>query len=329
MNNRRDFASALALGLLGVPLRAQAQTPQRLPVVGFLNTNFTARGGLSIGFVVQGLRESGFEEGKNFSFEIRNAPGQAAALDGLAAELVNRKVAVIYAIGPAAIRAALAATRVIPIVALDNETEPVKAGWARSLARPGGNLTGLFLDSTALAGKWVELLHAAAPAVCRVGLLWDSTTGQEQLVAAKAAAQGFGIETQVMELRSADGVEAALKAGGSAGIEAMVILGSPEFTRARSAQLIAAFVANNRLPAISPFRNLPDGGGLMSYGLIREQFDPRAGVLIGKILNGAKPGELAIELPSRFAFVVNLKAAKGLGITILQALLLRADEVIQ
>ncbi len=329
MKNRRDFAQIVAVGLLAVPFRAQAQTPQRLPVVGLLNTNPTTRGGLSFGFVVQGLRESGFEEGKNFSFEIRNAAGQPAALAGLAAELVNLKVAVIYAIGPAAIRAALAATRVIPIVALDNETEPVKAGWARSLARPGGNLTGLFLDSVSLAGKWVELLHAAAPAVRRVGLLWDSTTGQEQLVAAKAAAQGFGIETQVMELRSADGVEAALKAGGSAGIEAMVILGSPGFTRARSAQLIAAFVANNRLPAISPFRNLPDGGGLMSYGLIREQFDPRAGVLIGKILNGAKPGELAIELPSRFAFVVNLKAAKGLGITILQALLLRADEVIQ
>ncbi len=329
MKNRRDFAQIVAVGLLAVPFRAQAQTPQRLPVVGLLNTNPTTRGGLSFGFVVQGLRESGFEEGKNFSFEIRNAAGQPAALAGLAAELVNLKVAVIHAIGPAAIRAALAATRVIPIVALDNETEPVKAGWARSLARPGGNLTGLFLDSVSLAGKWVELLHAAAPAVRRVGLLWDSTTGQEQLVAAKAAAQGFGIETQVMELRSADGVEAALKAGGSAGIEAMVILGSPEFTRARSTQLIAAIVANNRLPAISPFRNLPDGGGLMSYGLIREQFDPRAGVLIGKILNGAKPGELAIELPSRFAFVVNLKAAKGLGITIPQALLLRADEVIQ
>ena len=329
MKNRRDFAQIVAVGLLAVPFRAQAQTPQRLPVVGLLNTNPTTRGGLSFGFVVQGLRESGFEEGKNFSFEIRNAAGQPAALAGLAAELVNLKVAVIYAIGPAAIRAALAATRVIPIVALDNETEPVKAGWARSLARPGGNLTGLFLDSVSLAGKWVELLHTAAPAVRRVGLLWDSTTGQEQLVAAKAAAQGFGIETQVMELRSADGVEAALKAGGSAGIEAMVILGSPEFTRARSTQLIAAFVANNRLPAISPFRNLPDRGGLMSYGLIREQFDPRAGVLIGKILNGAKPGELAIELPSRFAFVVNLKAAKGLGITIPQALLLRADEVIQ
>ncbi len=329
MKNRRDFAQAVAVGLLAAPFIAHAQTPQRLPVVGFLNTNATPRGGLSFGFVVQGLREAGFEEGKNFSFEIRNADGQPAALGGLAAELVNLRVAVIYAIGPAAIRAALAATRVIPIVALDNETEPVKAGWARSLARPGGNLTGLFLDNVALAGKWVEPLHAAAPAVRRVGLLWDSTTGQDHLVAAKAAAQGFGIETQVMELRSADGAEAALKSGSSAGIKAMAILGSPEFTRARSTQLIAAFVASNRLPAISPFRNLPDGGGLMSYGLIREQFDPRAGVLIGKILNGAKPGELAIELPSKFEFVINLKAAKALGLALPQALLLRADEVIQ
>ena len=329
MKSRRDFAGALALALLGATTVSHAQTPQRLPVVGFLHTNPTARGGLSFGFVVQGLREAGFEEGKNFSFEIRNAAGQPAALDGLAAELVKLRVAVIYAIGPAAIRAALAATRVIPIVALDFETDPVKAGWARSLARPGGNLTGLFLDNVALVGKWVELLHAAAPAVRRVGLLWDSTTGPDQLAAAKAAAQGFGIETHVMELRSADGVEAALKSGSSAGVKAMVILGSPEFTRARSTQRIAAFVASNRLPAISPFRNFPDGGGLMSYGLIREQFEPRAGVLIGKTLNGAKPGDLAIELPSKFALVTNLKTARALGLRMPQALLLRADEVIE
>jgi putative ABC transport system substrate-binding protein len=329
MKTRRDFANALALALLGPPMLARAQTPQRLPAVGFLHTSPTARGGSSFGFLVQGLRESGFEEGKNFSFEIRNAPGQPAALNGFAAELVKLRVAVIYAIGPAAIRAALAATRVIPIVALDYETEPVKAGWARSLARPGGNLTGLFLDNISLVGKWVELLRAAAPAVRRVGLLWDSTTGPDQLVAAKAAAQGFGIETHVMELRSADGVEAALNSGSSAGVKAMVILGSPEFTRVRSTKLIDAFVVSNRLPAISPFRNLPDGGGLMSYGLIRAQFDPRAGVLIGKILNGAKPGDLAIELPSKFEFVINGKTAKALGLTMPQALLLRADEVIQ
>ncbi len=329
MTQRRFLLLALGAGLSGHTALLRAQTPPRLPLVGRLHTNPTARGGSSLGSVVQGLRQLGFEEGKNFSFEMRNAPGQPAALAGLAAELVNLRVAVILAHGPAAIRAALTATREIPIVGYDLETDPVKAGWARSLARPGGNLTGLFFDNAAMAGKWVELVHAAVPAVRRVGLLWDSTTGQDQLVAAKAAAQGFGIETQVMEVRGAEGVEAALKGGGRAGIMAVVVLGSPEFTQLAANQQIAAFAASNQLPAISPFRRLPDLGGLMSNGVIRERFDPGLGILIGKILNGAKPGELAIELPSKFEFVINLKAARALGITMPQALLLRADEVIQ
>ena len=217
----------------------------------------------------------------------------------------------------------------IPIVAYDLETDPVQAGWARSLARPGGNLTGLFLDNAALAGKWVELLRAAAPAVRRIGLLWDSSTGTGQLVAAKAAAQGFGIETNVMEVRSVDDIEAALKTGIGAGIHAIVVLGSPTFTQAVATKLITDFAANNRLPTITQSKSRSFRDGLMSYGASEAYLWRQAGVLIGKILNGAKPGDLAIELPTRFEFVINLKTAKALGITIPQSLLLRADEVIQ
>ena len=217
----------------------------------------------------------------------------------------------------------------IPIVAIDLETDPVQAGWARSLARPGGNLTGTFLDNSALAGKWIELMRAAAPGVRRTGLLWDSTTGSAQLLAAKAAAQGFGIETQVMEVKSAGDVDTALRAGVQAGIGAIVVLSSPELSQAASGKQIADFAAKNRLPSISLFRAFSNAGGLMSYGHVPGVFGPRAGMMIGKILNGANPGDLAIELPTKFELVINLKTAKALGITIPQALRLRADELIE
>ena len=307
---------------------AAAQTAQRLPVVGVLTANTDVRHP-SIGRMLRGLRELGYVEGKNFTLEFRSATGKPEALPAYAAELVTRKVDVIYAQGPAAVGAARTATRVIPIVALDFETDPVQAGWARSLARPGGNLTGTFLDNSALAGKWIELLRASAPGVRRMGLLWDSTTGSAQLLAAKAAAQGFGIETQVMEVRSAGDVETALGAGLRAHIGAIVVLSGPELSRAETTKQIADFAVKHRLPAISLWRSFPNAGGLMSYGHDVEIFTPRGGVLIGKILNGANPGDLAIELPTKFELIINLKTAKALGITIPQALRLRADELIE
>ncbi|MFS8087199.1 MAG: ABC transporter substrate-binding protein, partial [Acidobacteriota bacterium] len=326
--DRRSFAKALALSLLGVSAMATAQTTQRLPVVGVL-TGVSDIRSPSIGRVLRGLSELGYVEGKNFTVEFRSAAGKPAAFPAYAAELVARKVDVIYAMGPAAVNAARAATRVIPIVALDFETDPVQAGWAGSLARPGGNLTGTFLDNSVVAGKWIELLRVAAPGLRRVGLLWDSSTGSAQLLAAKAAAQGFGIETQVMEVKSTGDVETALRAGMQAGIGAIVVLSSPELSQPATIKQIVDFAARNRLPSIALWRVFPDKGGLMSYGHAVEIFSPRAGVLIGKILNGAKPGDLAIELPTKFELVINLKTAKALGITIPQALRLRADEVIQ
>ena len=260
---------------------------------------------------------------------VRSAAGKPAAFPTYAAELVTRKVDVIYAQGPAAVNAAREATRMIPIVAMDWETDPVQAGWARSLARPGGNLTGIFLDIPALAGKWIELLRATAPGVRRFGLLWDATTGSAQLLAAQAAAKGFGIETQVMEVEGAGDIETALRAGMRAGIGAIVVLSGPELSQSAHHKQIADFAARNRLPAISLFQGFSNAGGLMSYGHNQVNFTPRAGVLIGKILNGANPGDLAIELPTKFELVINLKTAKALGITIPQALRLRADELLE
>jgi putative ABC transport system substrate-binding protein len=236
---------------------------------------------------------------------------------------------VIYAVGPAATTAASNATRVLPIVAIDLETDPVQVGWVRSLARPGGNLTGLFLDLPGVAGKWLELLRSAAPEIRRVGLLWDSTTGPAQLAAAKAAAQSFNISQQVLELHSRAGVQAALQSATRNDIDGIVVLGSPELSAPVPAREIADFAARHRLPAISSYEGFTRAGGLMSLGLNQAHSQPRTGVFVGKILKGANPGDLSIELPSKFDLIINLKAAQALGIHIPQSLLLRADEVIR
>ena len=302
MKNRRDFANALALALVGVPTLSNAQTGQRLPVVGALYPFTGIRTPIADALAL-GLRELGFIEGQNFTFENRFAPGKPELFPSLVAELVKLKVDLIFAVGPAAVKAAREQTSEVPIVAYDLETDPVQAGWARSLGRPGGNLTGLFLDIPALAGKWIELLRSVAPGIRLIGLLWDSTTGPAQLAAAKEAAQRFGIEVHLMAVRGSEGIAAALVAGIDAGIKAIAVLGSPELNRTHVIKLVNDFAVNNRLPMISPFRTNPEGGGLMSYGANQEDFRPRAGTFVARILRGAKPGDLAIELPSKFAFV--------------------------
>jgi putative tryptophan/tyrosine transport system substrate-binding protein len=327
MTHRRQLSALLLGGLFTASGGAWPQASQRRPVVGVLLTDAAnSRLGLLQAFL-QGLQELGYIEGKNITIEIRSADGKSQVLPGLAAELVQRKVDVIFVTGPAPVRAALAATRTIPIVALDQETAPVQAGWAQTLARPGGNLTGLFLDLPALAGKWLQLLREAAPRAQRVGVLWDPTTGTGQLDAAKAAAKGLGVELIVMEMSSAEELESVLASGLKAGMRAMLQLSSPAIS-ALSRQS-AAFLSQQRLPGISAFRRFADEGGLLSYGPIRVDMYRRAGSYVGKILRGARPGDLAIEQPARFELVVNLKTAKALGLTIPQSLLQRADEVIE
>jgi putative ABC transport system substrate-binding protein len=294
-------------------------------MVGVLITD--SRGNISLPILTQGLRDLGYVDGKNIAIVVRSASGKPDALPALATELVQRRVDVLFATGPAAIRAARDATAAAPIVALDLESDPVQAGWARSLARPGGNLTGLFLDLPGLTGKWLELLREAVPGIRRVGLVWDSTTGSAQLTAVKAAAQGLAIDLHVLEVRSADDLDVALRAGLSAGPRALVLLSSP-LVSTGSGQ-IAEFVMKNRLPAISPFRRFAEAGGLMSYGPDFDDFRHRAASYVDKILRGAKPGDLPIQQPTKFEMVINLKAAKALGLRIPQSILLRADEVIQ
>ena len=322
---RRTFCGACIGGLLAGPRIALAQQAGRIPVVGVLITDSTF--GLTLPALINGLREIGYVDGKNIVVEIRSAGGKPEAFPGHAAELVQRKVDVLFAIGPAAVRASREASSTVPIVAVDLESDPVQAGWVSSLARPGGNLTGFFLNLPSLAGKWLELLREAAPGSRRVGVLWDGATGSVQLSALKVAAQRLAVDLYVMEFHSDSDLDAALGGGLNAGVRSIVALSSPNVSL--GSKQLAVFATKNRLPAISPFPRFAQAGGLLSYGPDQQDFFRRAALYVDKIIKGARPGDLPIEQPTRFTLVINLKTAKTLGLAIPQSLLLRADEMIQ
>ena len=323
MIHRRAFIGNLAGGLLLSMLAAGAQENRKVPIVGFVNSGGTE----SFTGLREALHDLGYVEGKNIVLERRSSRGKPEVFAALVAELIRLDVDVLYVTGPSAVKAATSATSVVPIVALDLETDPVQSGLVRSLGRPGGNLTGLYLDLPGLAGKWLELLRDATAGHRRIGVLWDSTTGPWQLSAAKAAAKQFNIEVQILEYRSVDDLDEALRSGPSSGSNAIVMLSSP-ITSANSKR-IAEFTTRNRLPAISPFAAFARSGGLLSYGPNLVDFYRRGAIYVDKILRGAKPADLPIEQPTKFELVINLKTAKALGLTIPQSLLLRADEVIQ
>jgi len=311
--------------MLGLPGVAEAQQAGKIPVVGVLNAGPAEP--RSLDGARQGLRELGHVEGKTILLEVRHAKGHPETLPALVAELVQRKVDILLAIGPAALKAAAEATRTIPIVAYDLESDPVQSGYARSLSQPGGNVTGLFLDLPDLTGKWLELVKEVAPHSRRVALLWDPTTGDRQLAAAKTVAHGLGMELQILQAQNPDQLEHVLGSGAKGKPGALVQLSSPLFERYQ--RQIADFALRHRLPAISISSRFTDAGGLMAYGPVRPEFGRRLGIYIDKILKGAKPGDLPIEQASKFELTINRKTAKALGLPLPQSLLGRADRVIE
>ena len=324
MDKRTFLLSAAAGGLTVFGQRAACAQATRKPrpTVGFL----TSFGADSLAQLREAMRELGHAEGRDFVIELRSAEGVAEALPRLAGELVAQHVDVLYATGPAAVRAAREATSTIPIVAFDLETDPVASGLVRSLARPGGNLTGLFLDLPTLAGKWLELISAVVPGATHVAVLWDETTGTAQLDAARAAARTLSIEERVVRYRSGDDVESALAAGLAAKPRAVMILSSP-IASSRS-RTLAQILDRRRMPAISPFRTFAQDGGLMSYGPNLREFRRYSADYVDRILKGASPAELPIQQPTKFVLVINLKAANALRLAVPKPVLLAADEVI-
>jgi len=327
--DRRRFMAAIAGGLLAAPLAAEAQTG-RMPHVGFLRGG-TGGTPMPMPHLLQALRdglaEFGYVEGQNVAIEYHWAEESTERLRALAAELVERRVEVIVTPGPSAIEAAKSVTRTVPIVAIDFESDPVAARYAASFAKPGGNITGVFLDHAELSGKWLDLLKEAVPKLGRVAVLWDTSTPTHQLNAIKVAARVLALKIDTLEVRRLNDFDGAFGAAAKIRAQGVVILSSPLVSR-HGPELAAPAIAK-RLPTISLFREHATGGCLMSYGPSLADGYRRLGSLAGRILKGAKPADLPIEQPTKFELVINLKTAKALGLTIPPSLLARTDQVIE
>jgi putative ABC transport system substrate-binding protein len=324
---RREFITLLG-GAAGTwPLSARAQQTPKVPVIGFLNPGFPNAGVPSYAALQAGLREMGYFDSKTIKIESRWAQGRVERLLALAQELVQLKADILVAVARPAIEAARAATAVLPIIALDLESDPVASGFVTSLAKPGGNLTGLFLDAPMLCGKWLQLINEVVPSLMKIAILWDATTGTYQRDAIKTAAKTMSIHFVIVEFRDASGLDAALNAGLKERPQALVLLGSPIVNQ--MANRIANITASHRVPGIAPFRSFPKSGGLMSYGPDLDHMFRRVAPYVSKILKGARPTDLPIERPTKFELVVNIKTSKALGLDVPSELLLTADEVIE
>jgi putative ABC transport system substrate-binding protein len=275
----------------------------------------------------EGLREDGHIVGESIKLETRWARGKPDLLPQLTQELIQLGADILVPTARPSIEAARAATTALPIVANDLETDPIASGFVASLARPGGNLTGVFLDAPTLCGKWLQYINDVAPHETKVGVLWDATTGSYQLDAIRAGAKARSLDLVVMEFRNAPELETALKRGLADNPGAVVQLGSPYIRQ--GAPLIAEILSSRRIPAISQFRTYPDGGGLMSYGPDLAHLYRRVSFQVSRILRGAHPADLPIERPTKFELVINMKAAKAIGVTVPALLLATADEVIE
>lgn len=272
------------------------------------------------------LADRGWIEGKNVTFEYRNANSNPTQFAAAATALVELKVDVILAGSAPAVRAAYAATQTIPIVANDFTTDPIAEGYAESYRRPGGNVTGVFLDAPTFAGKWFELLREIVPNLSRVAVLWDPAPGASHRDAVRNVASLLDIELEIIEVRKPDDIDNAFEAFRDRP-QGVICLPSP-MIYGQSVRLSRLALAHE-LPATSMAREFADAGGLLAYGPERPFSWSRSAVVVAKILDGASPGDTPVERPTKIQLVVNLKAANALGITIPDSVLLRADEVIQ
>ena len=318
----------LALGIYSVALPAEAQPPARIFRIGYLGSPSPSAGSHLVDAFRQGLRDLGYVEGRNIAIEYRGAEGHYDRLPDLAAELVRLKVVVIVAVGGPAGPAAQQATKTIPIV-LVLSGAPVEAELVASLARPGGNITGLSLQHPELTAKRLQLLKEVVPKVSRMAVLWNPAgpIGAPQMRETEVAARTFGVKLQSLEVRGPDDLERAFQGAARGRAGALLVLGDAMLASHRPR--IVGLAAKSRLPAMYWSREFVDAGGLMSYGPnFPDQFR-RAATYVDKILKGAKPADLPVEQPTRFELVVNLKTAKALGLTIPPSILIRADQVIQ
>jgi putative tryptophan/tyrosine transport system substrate-binding protein len=323
---RREFIRLLG-GAAAWPLAARGQQTTKSRKVGLLHPGESTTVNMRVAAIREGL--NGTDNQRDLSFEIivRLADGDVSRLPALATDLVNNRVDAIVAAAPAAVQAAAGATTSIPVIAIDLESDPVASGFVRSLAHPGGNVTGVFLDFPDFSAKCLQLLIETVPTLSGVGLLWDPSTGVLQLKAVEAAAQTFGISAQVFEARRAADIAEAFYALDRSRFQGLLLLSSPLI--AGNPQLIADLAIRRNLPTISLFPEIARAGGLIGYGPVIQDLFRQVGGMARKVLQGAKVAELPAERPTRFQLVANLKTAKLIGITLPSSILLRADEVIE
>jgi putative ABC transport system substrate-binding protein len=326
---RRHFLFA-AGALLAAPFGAEAQQAANVARIGYLGRDIVPGPHLPEA-LRQGLRDLGYVEGRNLVIEYRDAEGKSERLPALAAELVALKVDVIVAASILPALAAKEATSTLPIV-VASVGDPVGSGLVTSLARPGGNVTGLSFLAPELVGKHLELVKQAVPDVSRVAILWQPGFLGERsekgvLKRAEVAAQTLRVRAQFVEARDPADFNRAFSEMTRARAGALTVLSSSMFLGER--RRLVDLAAKNRLPTEYPYREFVDAGGLMSYGANIADLYRRAATYVDKILKGAKPGDLPVEQPTKFELVINVKTAKALGLTIPQSLLARADEVIQ
>ncbi len=322
--DRRAFISGATLALLTAPLAAEAQTAATRPRIGMLGNN--AMDPAVYETFKQGLAQVGFTE-RQVVIVPQHAAGVPSRVPARAADLIRDKVDVILARGPVALAAAVEASKTIPIVALDLESDPIALGYAKTLARPGGNVTGVFLDLPELSAKQLQLFQEIVPGLSRAALVGDPIGNAAQFRVAERTAETLGVKVQAFEGRTAAELDAAMEAARRNGAGAVIIFSSPIVFDHRAR--IAVLGREKQLPTVSLFTEFAEAGGLLTYGPSIRESARRAGVFVGKILNGAKPAELPIERPEKFQLVINLKTAKTLGLTIPPSLLLRADQVIE
>ena len=320
---RREFITLIGGVASALPLRAVAQTVRKLRI-GFLHRGQSVTVNNRMAAFREGLGTSG--PGEDLELVVRIANDQLDELPAMAADLVGQNVQAICAVAPLAVRAARDATSSIPIIAMDLESDPVGNGWAASLAHPGGNITGIFLDLPDFSAKTLQLREAVPNAV-KIAALWHPASGSLQLKSVQNAAATLGVELEVFEVKLVADFEAAFKAMTQKNMAGLLMLSSPMF--AGNPQLLGELAIRNRLPAINNFPDFAQRGGLIGYGPELQSLFAQAGVLTRKVMQGAVIKDLPVERPTRFKLVVNLKTARAIDVTMPTSLLLLADEVIE
>jgi len=328
MNNRRRLIIVVFASLLGVPLASLGQQPAKVARVGFLEASTPSAIAARVEAFRQGLRDLGYVEGKNVVIEYRYAEGNFDRLPALAAELVRLNVNVIVTGGPTAIPAAKAATTAIPIV-MAFDTDPVGSGFAASLAKPGGNITGLSTLAPELSAKQIELLKEIVPKLARVAVLGTASRpgSAHALREVENAAKALKVQVQFQDVVDPKGIDAAFLAARKGGADAVLVLGSPLFNANRTE--LTELASKSRYPVIYDRAEFVEAGGLMTYSVSLADLARRAATYVDKILKGAKPGDVPIEQPTKFDLVVNMKTAKALGIKIPNSVLAQATRVIE